>query len=91
MSKLNKVNLKKYYDIPEALLTKKDTNRLNWIIAMHLRLVMTEAVLWERNTDNAKYGLFEFIEPYEEGERLIHALQLFGYIECAPEEPNDQP
>lgn len=85
---MKRKDIRKYYSMPGAALTEKDGHRLNRLIAMHLRLFVLEGIFWERQQDDAKAGLFDVCDSYEEADSVVATLQLFGFV---PEQEEPAP
>jgi hypothetical protein len=56
------------------------------LIADELRNFGMEQIIWARNEDACGLGLFEYADPYEEADRIISKLRLFGFLPAKEEE-----
>ncbi len=50
------------------------------LVAMELRNFGMEQIIWARNEEGIGLGLFEYACPYEEADRLIAKLRMFGFM-----------
>lgn len=54
------------------------------LVAMELRNFGMEQIIWARNEEAIGLGLFEYADPYEEADRLIAKLRMFGFMPGLP-------
>lgn len=58
---------------------------LTVLIADQLRNFGMEQIIWARTEEQNGLGLFEYADPFEEADRIISRLRMFGFLD-EPEE-----
>lgn len=60
--------------------TDADEKRMLTLVSMCLRNFALEIAHWGRNEEQTNIGLFDVVDSYEEAERILEKLRMFGYL-----------